>query len=101
MSAYEPNKNILVLKLDYDNQAEIIALDIENVVLIADTINRVEGGTDVSEVRPVAFPGFRVPFFQSVLRLGMCGVVSYQRLLCYDIHIGLFLNYVVKLRILF
>ena len=101
MSADEPNKNILVLKLDYDNQAEIIALDIENVVLIADAINRVECGTDVSEVRPVAFPSFRVPFLQSVLSLGMCGVVSYQCLLCYDIRIGLFLNYVVKLRILF
>lgn len=82
-------------------KAEVIALDIEHIVLIADTINRIECGTDVSEVRPVAFPSFRVPFFQSVLRLWMGGVVSYQRLLCYDIHIGVFLKYVVKLRILF
>lgn len=39
MSAYKPDKHISVLKLDYDNQAKIIALYIENVMLITDTIN--------------------------------------------------------------
>jgi hypothetical protein len=82
MSADKPYKNILVPKLDYDNQAEIIALDVEHIVLIADTINRIECGTDIREIRPVTFPSFRVPFFQSILRLGMSGVVSNKNFLC-------------------
>lgn len=81
MCSNEPYEDVLMIKLNYDNQAEIITLDIENVVLIADTIRRVERCSYVCEASPMAFPSFGVPLFQRLLCLGMFGVVISQCLL--------------------
>jgi len=87
MSSYPPYKNVLAPKSNYDNQSEIITLDIENIVLIAYTISRVEGCPDIGKACPTAFPSLRVPIFQSFLRLWMIEVIVNQCLFCYDIHI--------------
>jgi len=81
MCSYEPYEDVLMIKLNYDNQAEIIALNIENVVLIADTIGRIKRRSYVCEACPMAFPSFGVPLFQCLLCLGMFGVVISQCLL--------------------
>ncbi len=54
MSAYKSYVNISVLKLNDYNQAEVIPLYIENVVLITDTIYRIESSLYVSEISPSA-----------------------------------------------
>ena len=67
MSADEPYKHVLVMKLDYDNQPEVIPLNIENIVLIAYTVNRVESCLYVSETHPTALASLGIPFLQRLL----------------------------------
>lgn len=44
MGSYEPNIDIFMLELDYDNQAKIIPLDVENISLISNMINLIKLG---------------------------------------------------------
>lgn len=64
-------------ELDYHDQTEIIPFDIEYVMLVADTIHRIECGSNIGKTCPMASAGFRVPFFQSILGFGVRRIIIY------------------------
>ncbi len=74
MGSNEPYINVSVLELDYYNQAKIISLDVENIVLVSYTVHRIECRSDVGEVHLMAFAGFSVPLFQCFFCIRVFGV---------------------------
>ena len=86
MSANEAYQYRFDGKLYHHNQAEIVAFDVENVVLIADTIHAVERALHIGETSPLRSFCLLIPLFQSHFCRSVYRVVFYDFTSCNDSH---------------
>lgn len=79
---YKPNR-----ELNYGNQTEIVAFDIEYITLFANIINAIEGLFYIYEAAPFAFLYILYPILQSNLWFWMLLGVFINNLLGENPHI--------------
>lgn len=62
MGSNESDVNELNSKLYENDESEIVSLNVENVTLVTDTVNTIEGLLDVSKASPFALFDNHSPF---------------------------------------
>ena len=92
MSADKTNKYILWCELNHNDQSEVVALYIEDIMLITNIIYRVKGFLNVGKAMPFCFFGFFKPVIKGCLGLRMYGVILYQFLFGNDSHAVFYLT---------
>ncbi len=98
MSADKPNIYLARDKMDYNNQAKVVSLDIEHIMLISNTIYTIERFLDIGKARPFTRFSFRKPFFQRHFRLRMTLIIVYQYLPRNNMHNFLLIVFDYKIR---
>ena len=86
MSANETYKYILRCEFYDNNQTEVIAFDVEYIMLIANIIDGVEGFLYVGKTMPFCFLGFFEPIIKGCFCLWVLGVILNQFLFGNDSH---------------
>ena len=92
MGADKTYKYILWRELNHYDQTEVVALDVEDIMLIANIIYGIEGLFDVGKTVPFRFFRFLEPVIKGCLGLGMYGIIFYQLLFSNDSHAVFYLT---------